>query len=212
MAIITLTTDWKNSDYYIAAVKARILSIYNDINIVDISHSITQFNSAQAAFVIKNAYKYFPEGTTHIIGVNSVPENDQALIAVESLGQYFLGNDNGVFALIFREEKTRIVKITNQIHGFPDEGSSKGKNEINGLLFPELNILAGTAAFLVKGGNITELGEIQDSYSRQLPIRATFEESSINGSVIYIDSYQNAISNISRDLFTRVGKVFVISQ
>ena len=51
-----------------------------------------------------------------------------------------------------------------------------------------------------------ELGEVQESFTRNTPIRATFENSRINGSIIYIDSYQNAISNISKELFFRVGK------
>ena len=32
------------------------------------------------------------------------------------------------------------------------------------------------------------------------------DESVINGSVVYIDSYKNAITNISRELFDQIGK------
>ena len=34
----------------------------------------------------------------------------------------------------------------------------------------------------------------------------TIDESTINGSVIYIDSFRNAITNISRELFDQIGK------
>jgi S-adenosylmethionine hydrolase len=34
----------------------------------------------------------------------------------------------------------------------------------------------------------------------------TIDESVINGSVIYIDSYRNAFTNISLDLFHQIGK------
>ena len=37
--IVTLTTDWHNSDYYIGAVKASILSSEPDTTFVDISHT-----------------------------------------------------------------------------------------------------------------------------------------------------------------------------
>ena len=52
MAIITLTTDWNKSDYYLGAVKGKILSIDATAQIVDISHQIQQFNLMQAAFVL----------------------------------------------------------------------------------------------------------------------------------------------------------------
>jgi len=206
MPIITLTTDWKNSDFYVAAVKGRIMGICPEAQIVDVSHSISSFNSAQAAFVLKKSYEYFPAGTIHIIGINSVPEKNQPFLAIEAFDQYFIGTDNGIFALIFGEQVDKIIRIIYDED--PDENKNSLSREISsgGNLFPELNIFAVTAAFLAGGGNIEELGETQDSFFRQIPIRAAFENSRINGSIIYIDSYQNAISNISRDLFSRVGK------
>ena len=39
-----------------------------------------------------------------------------------------------------------------------------------------------------------------------MPLLASINESVIAGSVIYIDSYQNAITNISRELFEKIGK------
>lgn len=206
MAIITLTTDWKNSDYYVAAVKARIMSICPEAKIVDISHSISAFNSAQAAFVIKKSYTYFPPGTIHIIGVNSVPEDGQSFLAVEAHGQYFIGTDNGIFALIFGDNVKRIIKIVYDKSLSESKKTDDSESSSYGELFPELSIFAVTAAFMAGGGNLSELGEIQEGFNRQIPIRATFENSRIIGSVIYIDSYQNAISNISRELFYRVGK------
>jgi len=43
-------------------------------------------------------------------------------------------------------------------------------------------------------------------YDKQVPMRPVFDENIISGSVIYIDSYQNAITNINRKLFNEVGK------
>ncbi|MFC2096829.1 S-adenosyl-l-methionine hydroxide adenosyltransferase family protein [Bacteroidota bacterium] len=206
MAIITLTTDWKNNDFYIAAVKARILSICHDVNIVDISHSIPSFNTGQASFIIKNAYKYFPAGTVHIIGINSVLENGQFHIVVKAHGQYFIGTDNGIFALMFSENVDEIVRIDQNRPGNMAVNEQAEENTSHGLLFPELEVFTHSAAFLARGGHLDELGEKQSTFFRQVPIRATFEESSINGCVIYIDSYQNAISNISRELFYRLKK------
>lgn len=48
--------------------------------------------------------------------------------------------------------------------------------------------------------------------NEKIPLRATIEKDIITGSVIFIDSYGNAISNITREIFDRVfsGKRFRI--
>ena len=77
MSIVTLTTDFGNKDYSVAAVKGAILSTFKNPKIIDISHQIEPYNVTQAAYVLKNAYKNFPRGSIHIVGVESerTPEN-----------------------------------------------------------------------------------------------------------------------------------------
>ncbi|MEO9558556.1 MAG: SAM-dependent chlorinase/fluorinase, partial [Nonlabens ulvanivorans] len=65
MPIITLTTDFGLKDPYVGAVKGAIFNELLDINIVDISHLVTPFHIAEAAYIIKNAYYTFPKGTIH---------------------------------------------------------------------------------------------------------------------------------------------------
>ena len=43
-------------------------------------------------------------------------------------------------------------------------------------------------------------------YQERIPLRAAIDKSGITGSVIYIDSFRNAITNITRDLFDRIGE------
>ena len=71
MSLITLTTDFGTKDHFVGAVKGAIYSEFPDMKIVDISHEISPFNITQTAYILKNAYKSFPEGTVHIIGVDS---------------------------------------------------------------------------------------------------------------------------------------------
>ena len=40
MQIVTLTTDWGLSDYYVGIVKGRLYSLVNDVIVVDITHDI----------------------------------------------------------------------------------------------------------------------------------------------------------------------------
>ena len=192
MPIITLTTDWKSDDFYVGAVKGAIISECPSVAIIDITHQIQTYNVAQAAFILRNSYRHYPKGTIHIIGVNSESNNKSPYIAIKADGHYFIGTANGIFGLMFDKKPEIIVKINN--------------NNDDLLTFPELSIFAKTACDLVKGKNIMELGEEITELSQQIPIMPAIDENIITGSIIYIDSYKNAITNISRDLFYKIGQ------
>lgn len=193
MSIVTLTTDWHQSDYYLGAVKGRILSMCPLAGIVDISHHIQPFNIAQAAFVLRNTFTHFPEGTIHMILVKVTEGPERSILAIRSGKHIFIGSDNGVFGLLLREEPEKIIRI----EGKPGPESSP---------FDLVLFMVEKACALLSGEDLSSLGEEVDSYDKRTPMRATIDDAVINGSVIYIDSYQNAITNISRDLFERVGK------
>ena len=72
MPIITLTTDYGLTDYRVAAIKGKILNLKEDVNIVDISHDIQPYNLTQTSYIVRNAYRFFPKGTVHIIAVDSL--------------------------------------------------------------------------------------------------------------------------------------------
>ena len=193
MPVITLTTDWNLDDYYVGALKGKIYSKYPDVKIIDITHQIPPHNIARGAFVLKNSYLNFQEGTIHIIGINSEPGPGRSPLVIYADNHYFIGTDNGIFGLIFKNNPDKVVEI-------------KWDKEKQNSSFPELSIFADTACYILHGGDIEEIGEVVSEYNKRIPIRAAIEESVINGSVIYIDSYQNAITNISSELFNRIGK------
>jgi S-adenosylmethionine hydrolase len=74
------------------------------------------------------------------------------------------------------------------------------------LYLSALYVFAPTAAHLAGGKSLDELGSPLPRLNKQMPLLATISESVIAGSVVYIDSYQNAITNISRELFEKIGK------
>jgi S-adenosyl-L-methionine hydrolase (adenosine-forming) len=188
MSIITLTSDWSSSDFYIGAVKGQLLSKCKDPAIVDISHSITAFNTAQAAFILRNAYPNFPRGTIHLIFVNTESSPDKPFLAVKANGHFFIGTDNGIFSLIAGDGPEKVVRLNIK--------QTKGKNAID--------LFTSAAGKLSDGSQIEDLGESVSSFNQRIPLRPTIENLTLTGSVIYIDSFQNAITNITSDLFERV--------
>ncbi len=192
MHIITLTSDWKEYDFYVASLKGKLLSICPEATIVDITHSIKPFNTAEAAFVVKNSYPHFPDNTIHIIAVNSEPEVGGQLIGAKKGNQYFLCADNGMLGLLGGPEPEMVVKLKE-----PDESQSSS--------FISMSTFAEVACALSSGLSLEKIGQPVETYIKQTPLRATIEDNIITGSVIHIDSYHNAITNISMDLFERVG-------
>src|ERR1022692_3955442 len=65
--IVTLTTDFGLSDYFVGTVKGVILNIVPDAEVVDISHGVEAFDVLDGALTIAAAYSYFPAGTVHLV-------------------------------------------------------------------------------------------------------------------------------------------------
>jgi len=191
MQLITLISDWNSSDYYIGAIKGRILSSCPTVNIVDVNHQIANYNITQAAFVLKNTYHNFPKGTIHIISINSESGKDKPHVILKYDGHYFIGADNGMFHLFTEGKSDLIIEIDSE-----KENSS----------FPELHVFARVACDIINESDISKLGKEKKSLFRQLPVLPAIEESLIIGKVIYIDSYYNVITNVSKDLFEQVRK------
>jgi|TARA_B110000305_G_scaffold241835_1_gene317801 S-adenosylmethionine hydrolase len=194
MSLITLTTDFGLKDHFVGAVKGAIYTELPDVNIVDISHDISPFNIPETAYVMKNAYKSFPEGSIHIIGVDSELDEETKHIALKLDNHYFICPNNGVISMIaseFRPEK--IVEIN--IHDHVESS------------FPVLDIFVKVACHLKRGGTLEVIGREIEDFKRITDIQPaiSFDTRKITGSVIYIDNYGNIITNINRKLFNKIG-------
>lgn len=216
MSIVTLTTDWRQNDFYVGAVKGTILKLAPNASVVDLNHQIPPFNISMAAFVVKNSYNFFPAGTIHIIDVSSEPSDKGGFIAFKSHGHYFLCADNGIIGLLLQDDPELTISIQLFGHNNPEvltgnvtvqeNQTTSSKSSLILTTFAGLSVLAPAAAHLVTGGNIEQLGPVASDVHKQIPLRPAIDESVISGSIIYIDSYQNTITNITRELFDRIGR------
>ncbi len=194
MPVITLTTEWKPDDIYHGIIKGKLCSLCPEATIIDNAVGIPAFNISHASFVIRNTYGNYPKGTIHIICVHSEAVRGQEYLIVKAREHFFIGTDNGIFNLILNADPDEVVKI--------DHSESSD----------ELDIFARAASDLFRGRKLSELGKPLKNISEMIPLRATIEKDVIIGSIIFIDSYGNAISNITREVFHRVfeGKEYRI--
>tara|TARA_Y100000746_G_scaffold203192_1_gene189078 strand:+ start:1223 stop:2053 length:831 start_codon:yes stop_codon:yes gene_type:complete len=195
MSIITLTTDFGNKDFFVSSVKGAILSEVKNAMIIDVSNEIQPYNHSEAAYILKNAYKNFPKGTIHIVGVESelTPENRHIAMVFE--GHYFIGSDNGIFSMIKDDLKAeKIVEIN--IH--EKESSS----------FSVLDVFVKVAAHISRMGKLEVIGKTIKSIKQITNINPVVNNKAnqILGSVIYIDNYGNVVTNINRKFFNEIRK------
>ena len=154
MSIVTLLTDSGESDHYVAAIKARIISVNPGLRIEDISHKIKPADIGHAAFVLRAVFRDFPKGTVHLVGVDSVGNRDDAYIALQLEDHYFVGCDNGLFGLISDKPQQQVAEL----------------NTLNVITttFPERDVFAPAAAKLASGVSITTLGKPRPGFRKMI--------------------------------------------
>lgn len=189
MSVITLTTEWQGYDYFNGVLKGKLISSCEGATIIDNASGIPSFNLQHAAFVVRNTFRHYPKGSIHIICVQSEYSEKQPHLLIEAQGHYFIGSDSGIFHLLLNGEPERVIRL---------ETAKKGT------FVDETDVFSKAAAIVYKGDDIGKAGTEIEELTEKVPFRATIEEDSITGSIIFIDSYGNAISNITRDLFSRV--------
>lgn len=200
MGVITLTSDWGTADYYVGAVKGMIYKHFPEAKIVDISHNINKFDSGVAAFMLRNVYPGFPEGTIHIIGVNTEESIDEPHTVVYHSGQYFIGTDNGVFSMIFDTDPEWMIELE-----IPQESSA--------YTFSSRDRFAIAAARIAKGDDPKTMGSPKNDWVKKMLFNPVVDHDMIKAMVIHIDGYQNLITNIDEPTFHKFtkGQPFEIS-
>ena len=194
MPIITLTTDLGITDHYVGSVKASILRQLADAKIVDITHQVPPFNIRHAAFVLRNCYREFPQGTIHIVGVDAESKLNAPHIAIYANNHYFIGAENGIFSLILDVKPDKIVELNIT-------------QDSDNLTFPTKDVFVNAACHIARGGTLEVIGTSKSTFSvERSGFKATFDNNFIRGSIIHVDSYGNAITNIKEDLFKQVVK------
>ena len=201
MSIITLTTDFGHKDYFVGALKGKILSEHKEAVIVDISHEIDLFNTLEASYCIEAAYHNFPKGTIHIIGVDSERVGDTQHIAMQWDDHYFICADNGILnTLIQKKIPQKIVAIT--IHDRLNTDVS------------DMDVFVAVACHIARGGLLNVIGKEISSLKpvSVLTSSITDDLSEIKGQIVYIDSFGNCVTNISHKQFNETirGRKFEI--
>lgn len=195
MSIITLTTDYGLKDHFVGALKGKLLSEHPSAVLVDISHDIDPFNTAEASYMIGAAYRSFPKGTVHLIGVDAELNKENQHIAIQWNDHYFICADNGILGMLTQKIVPQKMVAINIHDRLPVEAT-------------DLDVFVTVACHIAKGGLLNVIGREISSIKELTelkPIIAT-DGSSLKGYVIYIDHFGNVVTNISKKSFIEAAK------
>lgn len=186
--IITLMTDFGTSDHYVGVMKGVILNINPQVQIVDITHAIPPQDIHGAAFLIDSAYRYFPNGTIHLVVVDPGVGSERRAIVCQTETTYFVCPDNGILTHILRaEQHLHTVAIENSDYFLPQVSNT----------FHGRDLFAPVAAHLSRGIPIDKLGS-PVAQRVQLPSpNPQITDKAIIGHIVWIDAFGNLVTNIS---------------
>ena len=193
--VITLTSDFGGNDGYVAAMKGTMLAILPEVRFVDISHSITPFDVMEAAFVLRRAVPYFPQGTTHLVVVDPGVGSERRPIALRHNGHNYVGPDNGLFTLVLGEDAPTKIVTLDRPECYRDLAPSQ--------TFHGRDIFAPIAAHLAGGKPLDSLGSPVHGLKPlhwALPID---DQQGIRGWIVHIDRFGNCITNITRKMLDK---------
>lgn len=195
MPVVTLTTDFGLSDHFAGVMKGVILDICPRARVVDVSHQITPFEVAEGAFVIAQAYRFFPKKTVHVVVVDPGVGTSRRPILAEAGGQYFIAPDNGVLSMIFAREQHKVRHITARRYFLKDVSHT----------FHGRDIFSPVAAHLARGVAPVRFGKLVNDHMRVefgKPVRSA--RRGWTGAVLKVDRFGNLITNFSSGDFSAI--------
>jgi S-adenosylmethionine hydrolase len=187
--IITLTTDFGEGSAYVAQMKGAILTLCRDVELIDISHSICPQTVRDGAIVLVDATPRFPPGTIHVAVIDPGVGTSRRIIYAEIGRQRYIAPDNGLLSMLAaREAPQRIIALENR-----EYWSSQPSHTFHGR-----DIMAPVAAHLATGLDPEKLGSRCDGIVELPRITVDRSADSLTGTVIYVDSFGNLITNLTR--------------
>ena len=196
--IITLLTDFGQQDIFSSVLKGVILTINPNAYVLDVTHEISSFDINEAALKTYWNYRYYPEGTIHVIVVDPGVGSQRAPIIVEFNKSYFICPDNGVLSYVLNR-----MQCGKDFQTYKIENEKMMLSDIS-RTFHGRDIFCPAAAHLSKGEKLENFGPKLNSITINEIKTYRLINNHIEGEVIYIDKFGNCVTNIPNEaLFDR---------
>ncbi len=184
--VITLLTDF--GDFYPGVMKGVILKVNPKAKIVDVSHNVEPQNVLQGAFLLYNAYRFFPNAI-HIAVVDPGVGGGRKALIFECRNHIFVAPDNGIAYPSAVEDGIERVWLI-------DESKT---SEVTGVLsktFHGRDVFAPAGAY----ASIGMIKEIAEPYHGDFVKLDIFDyrvvENRLVCRVVFVDRFGNVVTNV----------------
>jgi S-adenosylmethionine hydrolase len=194
--LITFTTDFGLSDHFAGVMKGVVAGIAPAARVIDISHDVAAYNVTEGAFIIGEAWSYFPKRTIHVVVVDPGVGSARRPILAEAGGHFFIAPDNGVLSMVFDAAPHKVRVISNPRFIRRDISRT----------FHGRDVFAPAAAHLAKGAQAAAFGKLIHDYVRAAiaqPVR--LGPASWRGTILKIDRFGNLITNFAARDFAGIN-------
>jgi S-adenosyl-L-methionine hydrolase (adenosine-forming) len=202
MRPICFISDYGLTDVLVGTCKGVMMGIAPGTPIVDVTHTVPEFDVISGAETLLHATRYMPEGTIYLTVVDPGDNTKRRALAAEvRSGAYLVGPDNGL--LLPAAEAlggiARVVHLTNpRYHVQPVSSTFHGRD-----------VFSPVAAHLAAGADLDDLGERVDSASMvslDFPGFLREPDGGFATEIINIDRFGNArLSVMQEDVDLRYG-------
>lgn len=200
--ILTLLTDFGDRDGYVAAVKGVILDLVPAARIVDAAHDLPAHDVRAAAWALAQYAPFYPAGTIHIAVVDPGVGTDRAVLAVETRGQLVLAPDNGLTAWLRARDPAhrRWTLKPGVVRPGGDSATFHGRD-----------VFAYAAGLLARGTPLARLADPVERCVEPPWVKPVLHGTTLEGEVVHVDRFGNAITNIPSALVPDRGGAIVLA-
>ncbi len=182
--IVTLTTDFGTRDHYVAAMKGVLVRNCPAVRLIDVTHQVPPQDILCGSISLERAVDGFPPGTIHLAIVDPGVGSDRRILIAELNRQTVICPDNGLITWAWRRMGPgRAYELTWR----PAESSHT---------FHGRDVMAPAAAMLACGKRLRTIARpIEDPVLLDIAPAAS---SATSGTVLHVDQFGNATTNIDR--------------
>lgn len=186
----------------VGSCKGVMVSIATQAHLVDITHSVPEFDVIRGAEILRHNTRYMPANAVYVAVVDPGPKNERRALAAEAhSGAYLVGPDNGLLlpAAEALGGVVRAVHLTNErYHVEPVSDIFQGRD-----------IFSPVAAHLAAGADFKDLGEeVSPASMASIAFPKVHREPDgvLLTQIIDIDRFGNArLSAMQKDLDLQYG-------
>jgi len=190
LSVLTFLSDFGADSHYMATFRGAMHQTDISLPFIEISSRIEPFDIVEAAYLSSMVYNDFAKNSVHILATNVVATAFEGHLAAKFNGHYFLAPDNGILSLIFGEDFKDYYLIPTESY----------EVKIQNVYLPFIEKLIESNFEL---DQISQKTDQVNTKSRIMPVR---DEKELRGTVLFVDHFGNAYTNISKKEFEAFTK------